>query len=107
MPPEVGGRRDIARCYQDSGVGAGRAEAVYPSKQGDVTFNHALHAKRVNNNCKACHDRFFPESSAPLNYKAAEHKTAEAAKTSCAGCHYPGGDAFQTKGNCVKRHVKN
>jgi c(7)-type cytochrome triheme protein len=82
-------------------------EIVYPSKEGNVTFNHALHAKRVNNNCKACHDKFFPESSAPLNYKAAEHKSAEAAKTSCGGCHYPGGDAFEAKGNCARCHTKS
>ena len=81
-------------------------EIVFPSKEGDVKFNHALHSKRVHDNCKACHDKLFPESSAPLNYKAAEHKTAEAAEASCAGCHYPGGDAFNAKGNCDKCHVK-
>jgi c(7)-type cytochrome triheme protein len=82
-------------------------EIVYPSKEGNVIFNHALHAKRVNNNCKACHDKFFPESSAPLNYKSAEHKTAETAKISCGGCHYPGGDAFEAKGNCARCHTKS
>lgn len=82
-------------------------EIVFPSKQGDVSFNHALHSKRVNNNCKTCHDKLFPESSAPINYKVAEHKAAETAKTSCGGCHYPGGDAFEAKGNCAKCHSKS
>jgi mono/diheme cytochrome c family protein len=35
------------------------------------------------------------------------HKTAEAAKTSCGGCHTPGGPAFESKGNCGKCHVKS
>jgi c(7)-type cytochrome triheme protein len=82
-------------------------EIVFPSKQGNVPFNHALHSKRVKNNCKVCHDKLFPESSAPMNYKAAEHKTAETARTSCGGCHYPGGDAFEAKGNCAKCHIKS
>lgn len=82
-------------------------EVVFPSKTGNVTFNHALHSKRVNNRCKDCHDKLFPESSAPINYKAADHKADEAAKTSCAGCHYPGGDAFEAKGNCARCHTKS
>jgi len=82
-------------------------DLIFPSTKGDVTFNHALHAKRENNNCKACHDKLFPESSAPLNFKANEHKTAEAAKTSCGGCHYPGGDAFEAKANCTRCHTRS
>jgi c(7)-type cytochrome triheme protein len=73
---------------------------------GNVTFNHAAHSKRANEDCKTCHDKLFTQSKAPLNYKGAMHKTAEAAKTSCAGCHNPGGAAFETKGNCNKCHVK-
>jgi len=80
---------------------------VFASTRGDVAFNHALHVKRESNNCKACHDKLFPESLAPLNFKANEHKTAEAAKTSCGGCHYPGGDAFEAKANCAKCHAGN
>jgi c(7)-type cytochrome triheme protein len=78
----------------------------FASKMGNVTFDHAAHVKRANNNCAACHDKLFPMSNAPLNFKAALHKTAEAAKTSCGGCHTPGGAAFETKGNCAKCHVK-
>jgi c(7)-type cytochrome triheme protein len=79
---------------------------VFKAKTGDVTFEHQAHVKRVNNDCKMCHDKLFPQSSAPINYKAGIHKTAEAAKTSCGGCHNPGGAAFETRGNCAKCHVK-
>jgi c(7)-type cytochrome triheme protein len=79
---------------------------VFESKMGNVTFDHAKHGERVKNDCKACHDKLFTQSKAPLNYKAAMHKTAEAAKTSCAGCHHAGGAAFEAKGNCNKCHVK-
>ena len=79
---------------------------VFPSKMGNVTFDHTAHVKRANNNCAACHDKLFPQSEAPINYKPGIHKTAETAKTSCGGCHNPGGAAFETKGNCGKCHVK-
>jgi c(7)-type cytochrome triheme protein len=81
-------------------------QIVFQSKMGNVTFNHAAHGKRANNDCKACHDKLFPQSKDPLNYKAAMHQTAETAKTSCGGCHNPGGASFATKGNCSKCHVK-
>ena len=81
-------------------------QVVFPSKMGNVTFNHAAHAKRANNDCQTCHPKLFPQSEAPINFKAAMHQTAEAAKTSCAGCHSPGGAAFETKGNSGKCHVK-
>ena len=55
-----------------------------------------------------CHDKLFKQDAkAPLNFKAAIHKTAEAEKTSCGACHHPGGTAFETKGNCAKCHVKS
>jgi c(7)-type cytochrome triheme protein len=82
-------------------------QVVFTAKNGNVTFNHAAHAKRANNNCAACHDKLFPQSQAPINFKAALHKTAETAKTSCGGCHTPGGAAFETKGNCAKCHLKS
>jgi len=81
-------------------------EMDFPALMGHVTFDHALHSKREKDNCKACHDNLFPESSAPLNYKAAEHRMAETSRTSCAGCHYPGGSAFGTKDNCAKCHIR-
>jgi c(7)-type cytochrome triheme protein len=81
-------------------------QIVFPSKMGNVTFNHAAHVKRSNNNCQTCHDKLFPQSNAPLNFKAGMHQPAETAKTSCGGCHVAGGAAFETKGNCAKCHVK-
>lgn len=79
----------------------------FASKMGTVTFDHAAHVTRAKNDCAACHTKLFPEDAkAPLNFKASAHIPAEAAKTSCAGCHAPGGAAFETKGNCAKCHVK-
>ena len=78
----------------------------FTAKNGNVTFNHAAHVKRANNDCSACHDKLFPQSKAAINFKAGMHKTAEASKSSCAGCHVKGGAAFETTGNCAKCHVK-
>jgi c(7)-type cytochrome triheme protein len=79
---------------------------VFESKMGNVTFDHAKHAERVKNDCKACHDKLFPQSKAPLKFKEAMHKTAEKEKSSCAACHHAGGTAFESKANCNKCHVK-
>jgi len=79
---------------------------TYEAKNGPVAFDHAKHAERVKNDCKACHDAIFPEDKAPLNYKESMHKKAESEKTSCAACHVAGGKSFESKGNCQKCHVK-
>lgn len=80
---------------------------VFQTKMGNVTFDHAAHIKRANGDCKTCHDKLFQQSSsAPLNFKANMHKTAEDSKTSCGACHVAGGAAFEVKGNCAKCHVK-
>jgi len=79
---------------------------VFTAKNGNVTFNHQAHVDRVSKDCSACHDKLFPQTKAAINFKAGMHKTAEAAKNSCAGCHVAGGGAFETKGNCGKCHVK-
>ena len=81
---------------------------VFAAKNGNVTYDHAAHAKREKNDCKVCHpSQFQQDAKAPLNWKAAMHKTAETAKTSCGSCHNPGGKAFETKGNCTSKcHVK-
>jgi c(7)-type cytochrome triheme protein len=81
---------------------------TFTAKNGNVVFDHAAHVKRANGNCTACHTKLFKEDAkAPLNFKAALHKTAETAKTSCGACHNPGGTAFETKGNCAKCHMKS
>jgi len=80
---------------------------TFTAKTGNVTYDHAAHAKREKNDCKVCHDKVWPQDAkAPLNFKAAMHKTAETAKTSCAVCHFEGGKSFASKGNCAKCHVK-
>lgn len=81
---------------------------MFPSKMGNVTFDHPAHVKRAKGDCATCHDKLFQQSStAPLNFKANMHKTAEDSKTSCGACHVAGGMAFETKGNCAKCHVKS
>lgn len=82
------------------------AKLVFEAKNGNVAFNHAAHVKREKGDCKVCHDKLWPQSKAPLNFKAAMHKTAEAKKTSCAACHHAGGTAFESKANCNKCHAK-
>jgi c(7)-type cytochrome triheme protein len=80
---------------------------VFSTKNGNVTFQHAAHVMRAKSDCTTCHTKIFQQDSkAPLNYKAALHKTAETAKTSCGTCHNPSGPGFETKGNCAKCHVK-
>lgn len=80
---------------------------TFVTKNGNVTFDHAAHLKRANGDCSGCHDkRFKQDAKAPLNYKAALHRTAEADNTSCGSCHRAGGAAFESKGNCAKCHVK-
>ena len=80
---------------------------TFQAKNGNVTFDHAAHMKREKGDCKVCHPSLFPQDAkAPLNFKAAMHKTAEEKHTSCGSCHHPGGAAFETKGNCNKCHVR-
>src|SRR5690606_8507496 len=69
-------------------------------------FDHDRHIELAKQDCKACHNAVFPLEKGLLGYKDNLHKTAEAAKTSCAACHAPGGSAFESKGNCVKCHTE-
>jgi len=81
---------------------------VFEAKTGKVTYDHAAHAKREKNDCKVCHPTpFAQDAKAPLNYKGTMHKAAEEKKTSCATCHYEGGKAFATKGNCAGKCHNN
>ena len=92
----------IAPGFQEKGPD----KVVFKSKMGDITFDHTKHSDREKKECAVCHPKLFPQSKAPINYKAAAHKTAEAAKASCAACHVDKGTAFASKGNCGKCHVK-
>jgi c(7)-type cytochrome triheme protein len=81
---------------------------TFTAKNGNITFDHAAHVKRAGGDCKTCHDKLFKQDAkAPLDFKAGVHQPAQANKTSCGGCHNPGGAAFETKGNCAKCHVKS
>ena len=81
---------------------------VFESKMGSVTFQHVKHIERAKNDCKVCHEKLFPQSRVPINFKAGMHKPAETNKTACGACHVAGGTAFATAGNCSnsKCHVK-
>ncbi len=81
---------------------------VFQAKPGNVTFDHAAHAKREKNGCKTCHPTLFAQDAkSPLAFKP-PHKNEEDKKTSCGSCHRAGGTAFETKGNCAngKCHVR-
>jgi c(7)-type cytochrome triheme protein len=71
-----------------------------------VTFTHAKHFERLNGDCSACHPKVFPQSRAPLNYKKANHRAAEASFTSCAHCHAVGATSFAADSNCTKCHAQ-
>lgn len=79
---------------------------VFEAKTGNVTYDHKKHLDREKGDCKGCHPKLWPQTKAPLNFKAGMHQPAEKAKASCAACHFTGGKAFATKGNCTKCHVK-
>lgn len=77
----------------------------FSSGAGEVPFDHAKHLARAKGECGVCHDKYFPMERADLRYKANIHRTAEASRTSCAGCHAPGGTAFASAGECGRCHT--
>jgi len=84
------------------------AKVTITAKNGNVEFDHAAHAKREKNDCKTCHPAFFSQDAKAAVAFKPPHKNEEDKKTSCGGCHRPGGSAFETKGNCTngKCHIK-
>jgi len=68
---------------------------VFPSKAGDVTFDHAAHSKRQKGDCAQCHDKLWPQSA----------KVAVTSSDGCKTCHHAKGQSFDMKGNCVKCHA--
>ncbi|MCB9386089.1 MAG: DmsE family decaheme c-type cytochrome [Bryobacterales bacterium] len=75
------------------------------TRLGPARFDHEKHIELAKDNCQACHNKIFPLEKGLLGYEDNLHKTAEAAKTSCGACHFPGGEAFGSKGNCLKCHT--
>lgn len=82
------------------------AKLGYASTYGKVTYDHRIHTIRQKFACWTCHTTPFPFWKGPLTYAGILHKAAEADKTSCGLCHRPGGEAFETRGNCKKCHEK-
>jgi c(7)-type cytochrome triheme protein len=79
---------------------------VFVATNGNVTFNHRVHTIRQNFACWTCHTKPFPPWRGALTYTNILHKVAEADKGSCGQCHRPGGEAFESRGNCTKCHEK-
>lgn len=67
---------------------------VFPSKAGDVPFDHAAHVKLEKGECASCHEKLWPKS-AKVPLKSSE---------GCRVCHRAGGKSFETRGNCVRCH---
>lgn len=78
---------------------------LFEAKNGNVTFTHRKHYERVKNQCDTCHPKIFPKSRAPINYKKANHRVAEATYASCATCHAVGATSFAADSNCQKCHA--
>jgi len=68
---------------------------VFPSKAGDVTFNHMAHLKREKGHCTECHDKLWPHSA----------KVPVKSSAGCRTCHRVDGKSFEMKGNCIKCHA--
>jgi DmsE family decaheme c-type cytochrome len=99
------------RCHEGAGgeEGAGADDGLpkqltFETGMGNVTFSHEDHVLMAGEDCTACHTNLFPMERAPLNYGDNLHQTAEANKTSCAGCHVADGVAFATAENCQRCH---
>ncbi len=92
------------RATPNSGVTGIPKLASFETRLGPARFDHQKHVDEAEGNCQACHNRIFPLAKGLLNYKDNLHKTAETAKTACGACHYSGGEAFESKGNCLRCH---
>ncbi len=82
------------------------AKAVLAAKNGNVTFDHAAHAKREKDKCSACHPAPFAQESKLSDPFKFPHKALEEKKASCGSCHRAEGKAFAAAGNCAKCHVR-
>jgi c(7)-type cytochrome triheme protein len=100
----VESERDVASFFEV--LAENPFEGLMNTRVVRVTFDHAQHVEREAKKCETCHDKLFPQSRAPINFKAGMHKPSEAKKESCAACHVAGGKAFESKGNCNNCHVK-
>ena len=67
---------------------------VFPTKAGEVKFDHTAHRKREKGACTACHDSLWPQATVALR-----------SSDGCGTCHHAGGQSFAMKGNCGRCHV--
>jgi c(7)-type cytochrome triheme protein len=81
------------------------ATVSYQTPLGAVEFDHAEHLEETNGECVDCHNQLFPMQEAKLDYASNMHRDAERTRTSCAGCHVAGGEAFASADNCTKCHA--
>jgi c(7)-type cytochrome triheme protein len=82
----------------------GPIKLKFAAKQGEVTYYHFAHAKRLNSDCAVCHPKLYQQSAAaPLKFGGDSHKPAVKQQSSCSSCHRPGGTGFAVEGNCQKR----
>jgi len=103
--PEARAAPEAAQPESAASDGTPPETILIASPYGNVTFTHAKHYGRVNGDCSVCHPKVFPQSRAPLNYKKALHRAAEASMTSCAHCHAVGGTSFAADSNCTRCHA--
>lgn len=80
-------------------------EAVYANALGDVMFAHDEHTLAARGDCLTCHDGVFPMAKQDLGYADDYHRTAEANGSSCAACHAPEKQAFESLQNCTRCHA--
>jgi formate-dependent nitrite reductase cytochrome c552 subunit len=68
---------------------------VFPSKAGDVLFDHAAHLAREKGRCGSCHEKPWPRAGKePLGSSAG-----------CKTCHQAAGKSFEMKDHCKKCHL--
>ncbi len=67
---------------------------LFPSKAGEITFDHQAHAKRERNACTECHDGLWPRSA----------KVPIKSSAGCKTCHRADGKSFGMEGNCARCH---
>ena len=67
---------------------------VFPSKAGEVIYDHPAHVKRAKGECATCHDKLWPQSA----------KVEIKSSSGCGTCHKADGKSFEMKGNCKRCH---
>ena len=89
--------------FMMSAISAGAAETKdvkFSVKSSDpVVFRHESHLKKVNNNCRICHDSIYSLKN-KKTYTMAEMEKGK----SCGACHNSRKQAFTVAANCDRCH---